>query len=153
MMADCEQKPRGWCDLTWISVQICQRRSTCSDFSAEFQQSAGGLQLFITTKAPSICIESSLSNPQSLPMSFLPPLPFLHSAESRHSQGSQFSYDCCGIRQMSESATCAGVLMTVGCGTSEQWRGRISAFVLQRPLTSSWISGVTKSKELLHRSS
>lgn len=111
-----------------------------------------GLRLFITSKALSIHTESSMSNPLSRPMS--PPLSLPFTLQSRATAKAASS-----VATAVESGRClrAPPLLefwgTVGCGMSEQWRGRISGFVLQRPLTSSWISGVRKSQELLRRSS
>lgn len=128
--------------LQWL---LCWISAVCRGSPAFFF-------FLIINKALSIHIEGSLSNPLSLPMS--PPLSLSFTLQSRATAKAATS-----AATAVESGRCLRAppvlefWVTVGRAMSEQWRGRISGFVLQRPLTSSWISGVRKSRELLRRSS
>lgn len=90
-----------------------------------------GSSAFYNKKALSIHFESSMSNPLSCPMS--PPLSLSFTLQSRATAKAASS-----VATAVESGRCLRAppvldfWVTVGCGMSEQWRGRISGFVLQR---------------------
>lgn len=154
-----------WPEL--VLFRICKS----SDFSAEFQQSASGSSGFFLKKKQlkrlpwwywcyvvAICVslcfvvisighkwKLSVSPPLSLHRCRPPPpLPLLHSAEQHQRRQPRFVATAVRIGRVSASAG-VDLWVTVGCGRCESWRerrGRVSGFVLQHPLTSSWISGV-----------